>query len=78
MSKEGVQETWGYSNAVAPGLVDTPLAADWTEAQALWQRQAPMKRAARPEDIAQAVMLLLTGDYITGEILLSDGGLNLT
>lgn len=65
-------------NAVAPGLVDTPLTADWTEAQALWRRQAPMKRAARPEDIAQAVMLLLTADYITGEILLSDGGLNLT
>jgi len=58
--------------------VDTPLAADWTEAQALWQRQAPMKRAARPEDIAQAVMLLLRADYINGEILLSDGGLNLT
>lgn len=65
-------------NAVAPGLVDTPLTADWTEAQALWKAQAPMKRAARPEDVAQAVMLLLNAAYITGEILLSDGGLNLT
>lgn len=65
-------------NAVAPGLVDTPLTADWTEAQALWKAQSPMKRPARPEDIAQAVMLLLRADYITGEILLSDGGLNLT
>lgn len=65
-------------NAVAPGLVDTPLTADWSEAQALWQTQSPMKRAASPEDIAQAVMLLLNADYITGEILLSDGGLNLT
>lgn len=65
-------------NAVAPGLVDTPLTADWTNAQALWKTQSPMKRAARPEDIAQAVMLLLKADYITGEILLSDGGLNLT
>jgi NAD(P)-dependent dehydrogenase (short-subunit alcohol dehydrogenase family) len=37
-----------------------------------------MKRAARPEDIAQAVMMLIRADYITGEILLSDGGLNLT
>ncbi|WP_370528971.1 SDR family NAD(P)-dependent oxidoreductase [Paracoccus sp. AK26] len=65
-------------NAVAPGLVDTPLTADWIEAQALWKAQAPMKRAARPEDIAQAVMMLIRTDYITGEILLSDGGLNLT
>ena len=65
-------------NAVAPGLVDTPLTADWIEAQAVWKAQSPMKRAARPEDIAQAVMMLIKADYITGEILLSDGGLNLT
>lgn len=65
-------------NAVAPGLVETLLTADWAEAQALWQSQSPMKRAARPADIAQAVMMLIRTDYITGEILLSDGGLNLT
>lgn len=65
-------------NAVAPGLVDTPLTTDWTDAQGLWQTQSPMKRAARPEDIAQAVMMLIRAEYITGEILLSDGGLNLT
>lgn len=65
-------------NAVAPGLVDTPLTADWTAAQALWQSRAPMRRAASPDDIAQAVFMLLTSDYITGEVLMSDGGLNLT
>jgi NAD(P)-dependent dehydrogenase (short-subunit alcohol dehydrogenase family) len=65
-------------NAVAPGLVDTPLTADWTDAQQLWRERAPMHRAARPEDIAQAVALLVASDYLTGEILLSDGGLNLT
>jgi len=65
-------------NAVAPGLVDTPLTAGWTEAQATWRDRAPMRRAARPEDIAQAVMMLVASDYLTGEILLSDGGLSLT
>ncbi|MCJ2136876.1 SDR family oxidoreductase [Methylobacterium sp. J-026] len=65
-------------NAVAPGLVDTPLTADWTAAQALWRERSPMRRAAKPEDIAQAVALLVASDYLTGEILLSDGGLNLT
>lgn len=65
-------------NAVAPGLVDTPLTAAWTQAQQLWQERAPLRRAARPEDIAQAVALLVAADYLTGEILLSDGGLNLT
>ena len=65
-------------NAVAPGLVDTPLTADWTEAQQLWQTRAPMRRAASPADIAQAVSLLVASDYVTGEILLCDGGLNLS
>ncbi|AEA60556.1 putative Granaticin polyketide synthase ketoacyl reductase 2 [Burkholderia gladioli] len=65
-------------NAVAPGLVDTPLTADWTRARQLWKERAPMRRAASPEDIAQAVAMLVASDYLTGEILLSDGGLNLT
>lgn len=65
-------------NAVAPGLVDTPLTADWTDAQQLWKERSPMRRAATPEDVAQAVALLVASDYLTGEILLSDGGLNLT
>lgn len=65
-------------NAVAPGLVDTPLTADWTAVQELWRTRAPMRRPASPEDIAQAVMMFVQSDYLTGEILLSDGGLNLT
>lgn len=65
-------------NAVAPGLVDTPLTAEWTEAQALWRTRAPMRRAASPDDIAKAVAMLVESDYLTGEILLMDGGLNLT
>ncbi|WP_028602592.1 SDR family NAD(P)-dependent oxidoreductase [Ottowia thiooxydans] len=65
-------------NAVAPGLVDTPLTADWTQAQQMWRERAPMRRAASPEDIAQAVSMLIESNYLTGDILLSDGGLNLT
>ncbi|TDY25991.1 NAD(P)-dependent dehydrogenase (short-subunit alcohol dehydrogenase family) [Paraburkholderia sp. BL6665CI2N2] len=65
-------------NAVAPGLVDTPLTAEWTPAQQLWKERSPMRRAASPDDVAQAVALLIASDYLTGEILLSDGGLNLT
>ena len=65
-------------NAVAPGLVDTPLTADWTVARQLWRERSPMRRAAQPQDVAQAVALLAASDYVTGEILLVDGGLNLT
>jgi len=65
-------------NAIAPGLVDTPLTAGWTQAQELWRERAPMRRAAGPDDIAQLVAMVVASDYLTGEILLADGGLNLT
>jgi NAD(P)-dependent dehydrogenase (short-subunit alcohol dehydrogenase family) len=65
-------------NAVAPGLVDTPLTADWTAAQQLWRERSPMRRPAGPDDIAQIVMMLIASDYLTGEIVVSDGGLSLT
>lgn len=65
-------------NGVAPGLVDTPMTEDWKQARDLWETHAPMRRSASPEDIAQAVAMLVASDYVTGEILLSDGGLNLT
>ena len=37
-----------------------------------------MRRAARPEDIADLVAALVANDYVTGEIVIADGGLNLT
>jgi NAD(P)-dependent dehydrogenase (short-subunit alcohol dehydrogenase family) len=65
-------------NCVAPGLVETPMAAGWPEATELWNTKAPMRRAAKPEDIADLVAALCANDYVTGEILIADGGLNLT
>ena len=65
-------------NAVAPGLVDTPLTAKWVEVQQLWREQAPMRRAATPDDVAETVAMLVASDYVTGEIVMLDGGMNLT
>jgi NAD(P)-dependent dehydrogenase (short-subunit alcohol dehydrogenase family) len=65
-------------NAIAPGLVDTPMTADWTAAQTLWRDRAPMRRAARPEDIAHVAAMLASSKYLTGEIVMADGGLSLT
>lgn len=65
-------------NCVAPGLVDTPMAAGWPEATELWNSKSPMRRAAKPEDIADLVAALVANDYVTGEIVIADGGLNLT
>ncbi len=64
-------------NAVAPGLVDTPMTAEWTEAQRIWREDAPMGRAAQPDDVADIVSALVANTYITGEVILLDGGLNL-
>jgi NAD(P)-dependent dehydrogenase (short-subunit alcohol dehydrogenase family) len=65
-------------NAIAPGLVDTPMTADWIVAQTLWREHAPMRRSARPEDIADIAAMLVASKYVTGEIVMADGGLNLT
>jgi NAD(P)-dependent dehydrogenase (short-subunit alcohol dehydrogenase family) len=65
-------------NAIAPGLVDTPMTAAWKDAQELWATRAPMRRAAKPDDIADIAMMLIASRYVTGEIVLVDGGLNLT
>lgn len=65
-------------NAIAPGLVDTPLTASWTAARDLWRERSPMRRGARPEDIADIAAMVIGSGYITGEVILADGGLNLT
>jgi NAD(P)-dependent dehydrogenase (short-subunit alcohol dehydrogenase family) len=65
-------------NCVAPGLVETPMGANWPEATELWNTRSPMRRPAKPEDIADLVAALVANDYVTGEIVIADGGLNLT
>jgi len=64
-------------NAVAPGLVDTPWTADWGDVRAFVQAQAPLQRSGRPEDIATVILSLVTSRYVTGEVVLVDGGLHL-
>ena len=60
-------------NAVAPGPVLLP--DDFDEAAAK-QAVDPtlLKRAGRPEDVADAVVFLMTSDYITGQTVAVDGG----
>jgi NAD(P)-dependent dehydrogenase (short-subunit alcohol dehydrogenase family) len=65
-------------NAVAPGLVETPMTANWPDMLETWKTRSPMKRPAKPEDIADLVAALIANQYVTGEIVLADGGLNLT
>jgi NAD(P)-dependent dehydrogenase (short-subunit alcohol dehydrogenase family) len=64
-------------NAVAPGLVDTAMTASWTDAQELWKTASPMRRAAQPSDVADLIAAIIGNTYLTGEVILLDGGLNL-
>jgi 3-oxoacyl-[acyl-carrier protein] reductase len=68
------------ANVVAPGYVDTRLTqviAD--EMKELMLANTPLGRFGRPEDIAGAVRFLCSEDasFITGEVLLVDGGLGM-
>ena len=64
-------------NAVAPGLVQTPWTKDWGPLHAAVAEQAPLRRSATPEDIADAILGVVTTRYMTGEVVLVDGGLSL-
>jgi ketoreductase RED2 len=64
-------------NAVAPGLVQTPWTKDWGPLHEAVARQAPLARSATAEDIADAILGVVHARYMTGEIVLVDGGLSL-
>ena len=65
-------------NAVAPGFVKTDMTDKLTdEVKEGVESTVPLKRMAKPEEIANAVVFLASekASYITGEVLKVDGGL---
>jgi NAD(P)-dependent dehydrogenase (short-subunit alcohol dehydrogenase family) len=59
-------------NAVAPGIVDTPLHKD--DPKAFLKTLSPMGTISDAKDIAEAVIFLTEARHITGEVLHVDGG----
>ena len=64
-------------NAVAPGLVDTPWTADWGPVKQTWADRAPLRRTGTPEDVARVCLTVATAEWMTGEVVLVDGGMHL-
>lgn len=66
-------------NAVAPGLVETPLTARITgtpAARAASEKMHGLGRLGDTDDIAHAVRFLLESTWTTGQVLVVDGGLS--
>jgi NAD(P)-dependent dehydrogenase (short-subunit alcohol dehydrogenase family) len=63
-------------NAVAPGTIS--FEGDAAELEADYIRRAPLGRTGKGSDIAEAVAFLAESDFITGQVLVVDGGRSLT
>jgi pteridine reductase len=57
-------------NAIAPGAVLLPDGFDGTRLTST----TPLKRLGTPEDVIQAMLYLISADYVTGETIIVDGG----
>jgi len=71
-------------NAVAPGLIETPMTAPlYADARARGRQSRlgqlnPLRRGGEPEEVAQAVLYLASdaASYVNGQVLVVDGGLS--
>ncbi|XP_069487493.1 3-oxoacyl-[acyl-carrier-protein] reductase isoform X2 [Ambystoma mexicanum] len=62
-------------NVVAPGFIHTDMTAHLKEDQL--KAVIPLGRFGEPREVAQAVVFLLEAPFVTGHVLLVDGGLQL-
>jgi pteridine reductase len=62
-------------NAIAPGTITMP--GDPPEWEADFVKLAPLQRTGAPSDIADAVSFLLHAEFMTGHVLILDGGRSL-
>ncbi len=71
-------------NAVAPAFTDTKWMKDhyqddYDQMVEKASSNFPLRRIATPEDVAAAIVSLVTGgDFVTGQTLIVDGGLSLS
>ena len=67
-------------NGVSPGLIDTPWWDFLPEEQrhavfSEYANKTPVGRVGRAEEVAQAIGLLIDNGFMSGHVLLCDGGL---
>jgi len=63
---------------VAPGFIQTGMTKDMaTEKVESIKSKIILKKFGQPEDVAEATLFLVNSNYITGHVLVVDGGLQL-
>lgn len=64
-------------NCIAPGVIRTRFHDDMSLERKRFnlEHRIPLHREGTPQQVAEAVALLVTNDYITGETIVIDGGL---
>jgi pteridine reductase len=62
-------------NAIAPGTITMP--GDPPAWEQDFVKRAPLRRSGSPSDIADAVLFLVRSEFITGQVLVVDGGRSL-
>lgn len=60
-------------NAIAPGVVLLPEGWDESAADRL-ASTTPLQRTGTPDDVVRALLYLLDAEFVTGDVLLVDGG----
>ncbi|MCE9525721.1 MAG: SDR family oxidoreductase [Planctomycetales bacterium] len=66
-------------NCIAPGIIRTSFHKDMPAERKEFnlKHRVPLHREGTAEQVAEAVALLITNDYITGETVVIDGGLTM-
>lgn len=59
-------------NAIAPGTITMP--GDPPQWEEDYIQRAPLKRSGQPSDVASAVVFLAQATFMTGQVLILDGG----
>jgi 3-oxoacyl-[acyl-carrier protein] reductase len=61
-------------NCIAPGAVETRWWHGNEDKMRALSGHLPLQRISTPEDIAQSVLMLLTAELITGQVLRAENG----
>lgn len=65
-------------NAIAPGMIASEMTAKLSDkVKKQISSQIPLGRFGKPEEVAQAARFLAENDYVTGQVIVVDGGMTI-